>query len=102
MRQAHRQIDLLTTLSIYPTKHIWVATKIVPESVSRTTVRFEVYARSPRNFSSLDVTIERLKKTTFAEMERLEIVQKQLVEGRAFLDHGIVKFRAKVFWKYAD
>ncbi len=85
-RQMRRQLDLLTTINIYPTQAIWVIFKIIPLSVGKTTVGCEIYAA--QNSPSLAASVEKLKETTFSQIERLQALQNQIVEGSLSLDRG--------------
>lgn len=60
----------------------------MPQSPTKTTMGYELYSYSAQLSPFLEMSIQQLKGTTFEEIERLQRLQKQLIEGRLVLDHG--------------
>jgi hypothetical protein len=87
-RQLHVRIDQATTVNIYPAGAIWLVVKIIPLSALKTALEYELYAWASQESPSLGASVKELKESTVAEAERLQILQKQAIEGSLCLDEG--------------
>jgi hypothetical protein len=88
-QQIHMRINLVTTISLYPTQESWLIVKIMPQSAMKTTLEYELYAQASQESPSVGASVNKLKETTFAETKRLQLLQKQFIEGTLFPDGGI-------------
>jgi len=88
-RKLNLQVDLFTKMSIHPTLSICLVVKIIPQSSMNTTIAYELYTQTAQNQANLESSIEKLKETTSAEIKQLEVLQKELIQERLVLDHGI-------------
>ena len=87
-RQLHVRIDQVTTLNIYPAEAVWLVVKIMPLSAMKTALEYELYAWASQESPSVAASVKELKETTVAEVELLQTLQKQAIEGSLCLDEG--------------
>jgi hypothetical protein len=87
-RYSHVRIDPFTTITLYPAEAIWLVFKRVPQSAVKTVLEFELFTWATQESPFIECSVKGLKETTFAHIERLEALQKQVVEGSLSLDDG--------------
>lgn len=82
------EISTATRITWYGAKGLWVTTRVLPQSATKSIVSYEAYAITGRQSAKQAIFIEQLKKTSLAGLQQLEVTQSRLLSGDLSPDDG--------------